>query len=187
MNNYFIFYNESEQRPRNFAQPATVKGGHMGMRRFPREVHVVHGTLGDARSAGVALPEQVKARIPFAEWANDPKAFTRERFVKDTADYLFQVYGIGSEQDQHALLMLADQMQTYVSARAQLQGQPLVIETNNGATVGANPLLAVQDRAMVHALRLMTELGLTPKSRLTASKVDEVSPYAEILKGYTRA
>jgi len=159
----------------------------MGSRKFPFEVHAVHGTLGDARNVGVALPDKVKARIPLATYANDPQAFTRERFVRDTADYLFEVYGIGSQQDQHALLMLADQMQTYISARAQLQGQPLVIETNNGATLAANPLLAVQDRAMVHALRLMNELGLTPKSRLTASKTDEASPYAELLKGYSRA
>jgi len=159
----------------------------MGSRKFPFEVHAVHGTLGDARNVGVALPDKVKARIPFATYANDPQAFTREGFAKETADYLFEVYGIGSKQDQHALLMLADQMQTYVSARAQLQGQPLVIETNNGATLAANPLLAVADRAMVHALRLMNELGLTPRSRLTASKVDEVSPYAELLRGYSRA
>jgi len=159
----------------------------MGTNKLPREIHLVRGTLGDARNAGVALPEKVKVRIPFASWADDPSKFTRERFVRDTADYLFEVYGIGSQQDQHALLMLADQMQTYISARAQLQGQPLVIATNNGATLAANPLLAVQDRAMVHALRLMNELGLTPKSRLTASKTDEASPYAELLKGYSRA
>jgi len=158
----------------------------MANRKLPREVHLVHGTKSKALNIGVSMPEQVKVRIPFAEWANDPSAFTREGFVKETADFLFDVYGIGSKQDQHTLLMLADQMQTYVSARAQLQGQPLVIETNNGATLAANPLLAVADRAMVHALRLMNELGLTPKSRLTASKVDEVSPYAELLRGYSR-
>jgi len=159
----------------------------MGTKKLPREIHLVRGTLADARNVGVGLPEKLKSRIPLASWANDPQAFTREGFVEETANFLFEVYGLGSQQDQHTLAMLADQMQTYVSARAQLQGQPLVIETNNGATLAANPLLAVQDRAMVHALRLMNELGLTPKSRLTASKTDEASPYAELLKGYSRA
>jgi len=158
----------------------------MGSKKFPFEVHAVHGTLGDARNVGVALPDKVKARIPLAAWPDDPSKFTREGFVRETADFLFEVYGIGSQQDQHALLMLADEMQTYVTARAQLQGQPLVIATNNGQTLAANPLLAVADRAMAHALRLMTEFGLTPRSRLTASKTEEVSPYAALLKPYTR-
>jgi len=159
----------------------------MAIHKLPREVHVVHGTKSKAMNIGVALPDKVKARIPFATYANDPQAFTRERFVKDTADYLFEVYGIGSEQDQHALLMLADQMQIYVHARALVDKHPLVIKINAGATPAPNPYIAIADRAMHNAISLMNELGLTPKSRLTASKVDEVSPYAELLKGYSRA
>jgi hypothetical protein len=40
---------------------------------------------------------------------------------------------------------------------------------------------------MDNCIRLMGELGLTPKSRLSADKVEEDSPYAELLKGYKRA
>jgi|GEM_PF-1025680 len=158
----------------------------MANRKLPREVHLVHGTKSKALNIGVDMPEQVKVRIPVAEWANDPQAFTRERFVRETADYLFQIYGIGTAHDRHVLMLLADQMQLYIDARVALMGAPLVVQNNAGKTDSPNPLIAIADRAMASAIKLMHELGLTPKSRLTASKVDEVSPYAELLRGYSR-
>jgi len=158
----------------------------MANRKLPREVHLVHGTKSKAMNIGVSMPEQIRARVPFAAWANDASLFTRERFVEETANYLHEVYGIGSAQDQHVLMMLADQMAWYISARTALMGAPLVVQNNAGKTDSPNPLIAIADRAMNNAIKLMNELGLTPKSRLTASQVEEVSPYAELLRGYTR-
>jgi len=159
----------------------------MTLRKLPREVHVVRGTLARARNVSVALPEKVKERIPFAEWASDAQAFTRERFVAETSQYLHDIYGIGTAHDRHVLMLLADQMQVYIDARSRMDEYALVVGLNDGKTLAPNPCLAIANKAMDNIIKLMNELGLTPKSRLTASKVDEVSPYAELLKGYSRA
>jgi len=93
----------------------------MANRKLPREVHLVHGTKSKALNIGVSMPAEIKTRIPYAAWADDPSAFTRERFVRETADHLYGVYGIGSAQDQHVLMMLADAMQLYIDARKALR------------------------------------------------------------------
>jgi P27 family predicted phage terminase small subunit len=149
--------------------------------KLPPEIHLIHGSKG--QNQGKLLPDHVKARIPFAEWLDRPEDFTRERFVKETADYLYEVYGIGSEQDRHTLGMLADQMQTYVAARTQQTKHPLVIKINDGKTFAPNPYIAVANEAMKNVVRLMNELGLTPKSRLAQTKPEEDSPVAKFLRG----
>jgi phage terminase small subunit len=63
----------------------------------------------------------------------------------------------------------------------------LVVKINAGKTFAPNPYIAIANKAMDNCIRLMGELGLTPKSRLSADKVEEDSPYAELLKGYKRA
>jgi hypothetical protein len=150
--------------------------------KLPPEVHSVHGSVG--KNPGMMLPEKIKARIPFAEWANNPENFNRETFVKETADYLFDVYGIGSKQDRHTLTMLADQMQVYVDAKRQQDTMPLVIEMNGGKTLAPNPYITIANKAMDNCVKLMNELGLTPKSRLAANKLEDASPLADFLKGW---
>lgn len=155
--------------------------------KLPPEVHLVAGTAHRARNMGVVLPDKIKARIPFAEWADNPESFTREQFISETSQYLHTVYGIGTEQDRHVLMMLADQLQMYIDARREHIKHPLVIKINGGKTFAPNPYIAIANKAMDNCIRLMGELGLTPKSRLSADKTDETSPYAELLKGYRRA
>ena len=138
--------------------------------RIPVEVHAIHGTRGT--KMGKKLPEQLKQRIPFAEWAENPAAFNASKFVQETADYLYEVYGIGSAQDRHTLLMLADQLQIYVNARQGMLTEDLVIYTNNGKTAAPNPHIAIANAAVIHAIKLMNELGLTPKSRLASNKTE---------------
>jgi P27 family predicted phage terminase small subunit len=79
--------------------------------------------------------------------------------------------------------MLADQMQTYVSARAQQEKHPLVIKINDGKTFAPNPFISVANTAMKNCISLMNELGLTPKSRLQQSKPEEHSSVAKFLRG----
>ena len=150
-------------------------------RKYPPEVHLVHGTKGE--NTGIPLPEKVKIRVPFAEWADNPALFNRERFVKETADYLFDVYGIGSDQDRHTLMMLADQLQIYIDARSAIDSQPLIVETNAGKTFAPNPYISLANKAMENAIKLMSELGLTPKSRLAANKLDDNTKINDFLKG----
>ena len=152
----------------------------MGNGKLPPEIHVIHGSKG--MNQGTLLPDHVKHRIPFAEWLERPDDFTKERFVKETADYLWEVYGIGSEQDRHTLGMLADQMQIYVNARAQQTKHPLVVKINDGKTFAPNPYIAVANNAMKNCIALMNELGLTPKARLSINKQDN-GKYAKLLNG----
>jgi len=149
--------------------------------KLPPEIHLIHGTKG--QNQGVSLPDNVKARIPIAYWSNNPEEFSKERFVKETADYLFEAYGIGTEQDQHTLWMLADQMANYINARVQQDKHPLVIKINDGKTLAPNPFIAIANEAMKNAIKIMGELGLTPRSRLSSSNLGEHSPVKKFLKG----
>lgn len=154
----------------------------MAAGKLPPEVHSVHGSKG--MNAGILLPEKIKARIPFATWAENPDSFSRKKFVEETANYLYDVYGIGSTQDQHTLTMLADQMQVYIDAKKQQDTMPLVIEMNGGKTLAPNPYITIANKAMDNCVKLMNELGLTPKSRLAANKLEDSSPLADFLKGW---
>ncbi len=156
----------------------------MGKSKLPVEVHAVHGSKG--QNVGIMLPEKIKARIPFATWGDNPESFSRKRFVQETADYLFDVYGIGSEQDQHTLTMLADQMQVYIEAKKMQDTMPLVVEINNGKTLAPNPYITIANKAMDNAIKLMNELGLTPKSRLAANKLEDGSALSDFMKGWQR-
>lgn len=149
--------------------------------KLPPEIHLIKGSKG--MNQGVLLPQSVKARIPFAEWASQPELFSKQRFVEETAQYLYEVYGIGTEQDRHTLMMLADQLQTYIDARAQQDKHPLVVKINNGKTLAPNPFISVANEAMKNCIKIMNELGLTPKSRLAAGKMEDESPLMQFLKG----
>jgi hypothetical protein len=154
----------------------------MAGHKLPPEIHAVHGSKG--MNAGIMLPEKIKSRIPFAEWADNPETFSRKKFVEETANYLFDVYGIGSMQDRHTLAMLADQMQVYIDAKKLQSTLPLVVEINDGKTLAPNPYIALSNKAMDNCIKLMNELGLTPKSRLAANKLEDSSPLADFLKGW---
>lgn len=154
-----------------------------GHNKLPPEIHAIKGSKG--MNTGILMPEKLKTRIPFAEWASQPELFTKQRFVEETAKYLFDVYGIGTDQDRHTLMMLADQMQTYIDAREQQDKHPLVIKINNGKTLAPNPFIPIANKAMENAVKLMNELGLTPKSRLAANKLEDASPLADFLKGWS--
>ena len=150
----------------------------------PVELHSVDGTKPRSRKGTpVKLPEDLKKRMPFAGWLDHPENWDKKSFVKETADYLFDVYGIGDNQNQHTLGMLADQMEIYIQCNIELKGQPLVIQNNDGKTAAPNPLLGIRSKAFELALKLMTELGLTPKARLSNHKVKESSSIDTLLRG----
>ena len=65
---------------------------------------MIEGTKG--LNQGISLPEKVKMRIPECEWMHNPDAWNPEQFFKETSDYLYDVYGIGSAQERHLLACL---------------------------------------------------------------------------------
>ena len=146
--------------------------------KLPPELHLVHGTKG--MNQGITLPEKVKLRIPKPYWLENPALWDEDRFISETAEYLFNVYGIGSAQDSHVLGMLANQISTYVECQKVIiaNNNMPIVEYNGGKTVGANPYIAIRDRALVRIISLMNELGLTPRSRL--SGVTSISDDADI-------
>ena len=152
------------------------------MNRKPIELHLIDGTKPEYHGVK-PLPENLRQRIPEAEWLANPDAWDRSRFVEETADFLFDVYGIGSEQDRHALAMLADHIDTYVLCVKALRQEGLVTEYNEGKTIGANPHIAIRNKTLSLVIQLMNELGLTPKSRLASPKPNEDSAVAKFLKG----
>jgi len=60
------------------------------------------------------LPESVRKRVPKAEWLDNPDAWDRNAFVAETSEFLWETYGIGSDQDKHVLAALANQMDIYI-------------------------------------------------------------------------
>ena len=147
----------------------------------PPEIHLVQGTKG--MNAGILIPEKLKSRIPYAEWADTPESFTKEGFVNETADYLYEVYGIGTKQDRHTLKFLADQLKIYIDASTEQEKHPLVIKINGGKTFSPNPYIAIANRAMENCLKIMGELGLTPQSRLANGKTESDSNFTALLRG----
>jgi hypothetical protein len=132
--------------------------------KLPPELHIVHGTKG--KNQGTNLPEKVRSRIPKAYWLTNPSSWDEDRFIEETADYLYNVYGIGSEQDQHTLSFLATQITLYIQCLINVKENGIVTEYNNGKTLGASPYVTLMDKLLQRIVVLMNELGLTPKGRL---------------------
>lgn len=151
------------------------------MNRKPIELHIVDGTKPEY--AGVTLlPEKLRKRIPEAEWVTSYQ-FDKKQFITETADFLFDAYGIGNDQDRHTLAMLADHIETYVECNRAIKEQGLVAEQNGGTTVGANPHLTIRHKTLTLIIQLMNELGLTPRSRLASTKPKDDTAVARFLKG----
>lgn len=148
----------------------------------PPELHLIDGTV-PKRGMPVQLPASIRRRIPKAEWLGNPDAWDREKFIEETADFLYTVYGIGNDQDKHLLSVLADHLETYINATRSIRRNTLVINYNNGTTPGPNPMLSIRNKTTTLIIQLMNELGLTPRGRLAANKADDESPLARLMKG----
>lgn len=151
------------------------------MNRKPIELHLIDGTK-PAHNA-LELPDNVKCRVPVAEWIQNPSSWDKIAFINDTADFLFQSYGIGSRQDRHTLAMLADQIDLYIKCSLAIEQEGLVSENNGGKTVGANAHITIRNKALTLIIQLMNELGLTPRSRLSGSKAESQTKVGKFLKG----
>lgn len=153
------------------------------MNKKPPELHLIEGTKSRAVNIGTTIPEELRNRIPEAEWMTNPDAWDKSAFVKETSDFLWEVYGIGNDYDKHILAMLADQIDTYVACNKGIRKGGVIARFNNGATIGPNPFVSVRDKTLAKIIQLMNEMGLTARSRLSANKTEPDSPLAKFLKG----
>lgn len=155
------------------------------MNKKPPELHLIDGTKPRGKSTQnvATIPAHIKQRIPEAEWLENPSGWNRKAFIAETSNYLYEVYGIGSDQDKHTLSMLADQIETYITCMQGIKETGLVVEYNDGKTTGASPYVAVKNKAATLIIQLMNELGLTPRGRLSASKSDTKSDVSKFLRG----
>ena len=152
------------------------------MNRKPPELHLIDGTKSRADNNFV-MPEEVKKRSPKAEWLDNPDSWNKNKFIEETSEFLYTVYGIGNDQDKHTLAFLAEQIDLYIKCSKAINQFGIITTFNNGATVGPNPNIPIRNKAITIIIQLMNELGLTPRSRLSAGKVEDNSPVAKFLKG----
>jgi P27 family predicted phage terminase small subunit len=130
----------------------------------------------------VDLPEKIKSRVPQADWLENPESWNASRFIKETSDFMFEIYGIDADQDKHLLAMLADQISIYIEAKKGIARDGIVAEFNGGKTMGASPYFAVMKEALNKIVTLMNELGLTPKGRMGKTSTNTAS-YDDLLGG----
>ena len=152
--------------------------------RKPPELHAVDGTRM-VRKTGkpAAIPAELKTRMPYAEWHDHPEKFDKKQFVKEASDFLFDVYGIGDNQNRHTLGMLADTMEMYVNCNMRLTNDQLMIWHNDGKTAAIIPLVNIRAKALEQCISLMGELGLTPKARLSGKQTKDTTGIDTLLRG----
>lgn len=155
------------------------------MNKKPPELHLIDGTKPRGKSTQnlAPIPETIKKRIPKAEWLDNPEAWDKDQFIKDTSDFLFEVYGIGNDQDKLTLAILADHVETYVQCSIGIKKAGIITKFNNGANIGASPFLLVRNKTTTLIIQLMNELGLTPRGRLSLNKSDENTDVSKFLRG----
>ena len=127
--------------------------------------------------------EKFKRRIPFSEWLEKPEVWNKKKFFEETADFLFQNYGITHSYNKNALGMLTDQMDMYIKATDLLKDEPLIIALNAGKTLAPHPAISIRNNAATIIIKLMKELGLTPNSHLSGNKLSTEDEIDDLLKG----
>jgi phage terminase small subunit len=110
--------------------------------------------------------EKIHSRIPKADWLDNPDLWDASKFIKETADFMYETYGIDADQDKHLLAMLADQISIYVEAKIGMTNNGLITEYNAGITKGASIYFGIMQESLKRIVILMNELGLTPRGRL---------------------
>lgn len=149
----------------------------MTKKTLPAELRIVRST-----DKLIINPEKIRARIPQADWLENPDSWNASEFIKETSDFMYDIYGIDADQDKHLLAMLADQITFYVEAKKGVERDGIVAEFNGGVTKGASPYFSVMKDALNKIVVLMNELGLTPRSRLNKT-INHNNSYNDLLAG----
>ena len=110
------------------------------------------------------------------DWYSQPELWSKDDFLTKTQNYLFKKNGVLDLADQQLLAILASQIEVYISSLEDLKKSGLVINFNNGVTVGPNPHINISDKALNRIIQIMKELELSPKARSGYRSNYEMSP-----------
>ena len=133
---------------------------------LPSNLHIIRSSDKDEEELDTINAMEMKKRIPYAEWLDDPNAWNEKDFIKETSELLFQLYGNSCFIDRHLLGVLASEIGTYIKCLEGIKKDEIVATFNNGKTTGANPYVSIKNETITKILALMNQLGLSPKDRL---------------------
>lgn len=104
------------------------------------------------------------------------------KYEMETQDYMFAInkylrkkYGEISDEWLGALMMLADNYNTFIQCKNQITIDGLMI-TDRFNVLVKHPLIKVQIDAQIQVVKLLNEFGLSPKS---ASKLNDTNDEEE--------
>jgi len=141
--------------------------------KLPANLHIIKGRPE-------TLPEKVRAVLGAAPWLTEAGAWNRDEFLEQVNDAMDAAHGQAHAIDQHLIGMLISQIEIYVRCWQGLQSEGLVTNFNQGQTPGKNPYLAIADKALGRVATLLSELGLSPKTRPPSRPTGR---FAELLAG----
>ena len=113
------------------------------------------------------IPVDMRKPIPAAEWMDNPKAFDKAKYIKETMNFIDRVYGFEPNSYKYQVFFLAEEMQVYCDAMAGFidSGSEIVVNGKKSAW------LKVADIATQNIIMLSRGLGSTPSSRLPAKPI----------------
>jgi P27 family predicted phage terminase small subunit len=102
------------------------------------------------------------------------------KYVQDVVATNPDVYAL----DECALMLLANNLQTYKAAVEQIEREGYTFVSDRG-NISVHPMVKVLNDAQKILLNILQEFHLTPRSRCKKKNVDveETSPLEELLKG----
>jgi P27 family predicted phage terminase small subunit len=102
------------------------------------------------------------------------------KYVQDVVATNPDVYDL----DECALMLLANNLQTYKAAVEQIEREGYTFMSDRG-NISVHPMVKVMNDAQKILLNILQEFHLTPRSRCKKKNVDieEISPLEELLKG----
>ena len=109
-------------------------------------------------------------QVPNLKTINDLSKLSHTEICEYVSDYLYREYGLTDAPLQHLIAILAIEIEHYSICQKDIQKNGVMAVYNGGKTQGANPHLAILQRCTKNIIRIMRELGMTPKSRLPSKK-----------------
>ena len=136
--------------------------------KLPSNLNIIK----ESKSSSSVEPDEAS----ISTWLDEPGSWNRKNFLEKTQTYLFKKNGVLDMADIQLIGMLASQIEIYVSSVQELKSSGLVINFNNGVTMGPNPHMTIADKALNRIVQIMKELELSPKSRSGYRSNYEMSP-----------